>query len=202
LENDSNKISFEEERERAKTDQSFAQKLEWTYSNLNDIGQVTTIKEVGEHGEYKKSQPIGVSNVLWILVNKDDKVLVNGAFETNENLTRILENFLKGKLPNGNKILSWKTKIMPELGEVSIPCGVISYRFDIKSSYQNVQKISTEIGQAYSNVRNETSTKYFNKPYLSLNNEKRKIIDEVVPIYVTTGEPKLNKETKEVVFYK
>ena len=187
---------------KLKPGQSSSQKLEWTYSNLNDIGQVTTIKEFGEHGEYKKSQPVGVSNVLWILVNKDDKVLVNGTFESNENLSRILENFFKGKLPNGNKILSWKTKSLPELGNVSIPCGVISYRFDIKASYLNVQKICTEIGQAYSNVRNETSTKYFNQPYLSLSNEKRKIIDEVVPIFVTTGEPKLNKETKEVVFYK
>jgi hypothetical protein len=184
------------------TNQKSSKQLNWFYSNLNDIGQkVTSLKVTGENGEYEKSPPINWSNVLNIIVNGENKIIINGEFTDFKKLDEIIENFVLGKQPDGRQINTLKKEI-PYFGEVAVPQGIILFRLDINSSYVMVQEITEKIGDIYLELRDQKSISKFNQSYLSLNEDKRKAIDELIPIRITTGEPKLDKEKQQVVFYK
>ena len=174
----------------------------WSYPNLNDMGKVTTIADVGKYGEYEKSPSVNKEDILWILINKDDKTIINGSITENDKIVEEVENFISGKLPNGENVKWAETKDLPYFGKVPVSLGIISFRFDIQSSYLAVQELTEKIGTAYLNLRDEKSLDKFNQPFLSLNEEQKKAVEELIPIRITTGEPKLDKENNEVVFIK
>jgi beta-lactamase regulating signal transducer with metallopeptidase domain len=172
----------------------------WNYSNLNDIGQkVTSLKVTDENEEYEKSPPINWSNVLGILINKDNKLIINREFTEFDKFDEVVVDFINGKQSDGRKINTLK-KDIPYFGEMDVPQGVILFRVDLYSSHFTVQEITEKIGRIYLNLRDQKSISKFNQSYLLLNEDKRKAIDELIPIRITTGEPKLDKEKQQVVF--
>ncbi len=172
----------------------------WNYANLNNIGKVTTIPVSDVNGDYEKSIPIKSDNVLFILINKDKKILIDREYKDRTEVLREIEDFISGNFPDGKKVTWKETKDLPYFGKVQVPMGIISFLCDLDASYFVVQELSEMIGTAYLNVRNKESQAQFNQPFLSLNNEQKKAIEELVPIRISTTVPKMDHQKDEVVF--
>ena len=164
----------------------------WSYENLESIGE-NILTETGhnpKYGDFKKTKPLSKDDVLWLIIDKDNNIRVKGEIIQRDELNSIIKDFVaKGINSSGNKVTEFTEKKLAHFGKVSVPQGIINFRFDVAATYWAVRETINFVGEIYLGIKDEYSIKEFDQPYLSLSEENKSEIDELIPIRISTGEP-------------
>lgn len=134
---------------------------------------------------------INERNVFVVLINAQDRLLVNGKPMNVEDLREKAIEFIKSDPDN---------PALPEMEEVKIDGinkvvlvgkGVISLQNDRGTTYGRYIEVQNELVAAYNILRDEAAMKYFGKEkYDMLNDEQQQAVREVYPQSISEAEPK------------
>ncbi|MDD3859773.1 MAG: biopolymer transporter ExbD [Bacteroidales bacterium] len=134
---------------------------------------------------------INKRNVFIVLINAQDRLLVNGKLMNIEDLKDKAIEFIKSDPNNPN---------LPELEEVTIEGinkpvyvgkGVISLQNDRGTTYGRYIEVQNELVAAYNILRDEAAMEYFGKDkYDKLDEKQQEAVRKIYPQRISEAEPK------------
>lgn len=134
-------------------------------------------------------------NIFKVLVNKNDRLLLNGK----PGDIRMLKVQAKDFLNNGNLKNPASADDMPEKKMVNIPLlggdiyiskGIISLKNDRGTSYDMYIQVQNELAAAIRELRDDMSMQFFGMNFSQLTDEeKRDAIQKAIPVAVSEAEP-------------
>lgn len=129
-------------------------------------------------------------NVMKVLVNSQDRLMVNGKFIDVSMLKNAAKEFMAIH-PDNPDFPEVAPKYIEELKrEIMTSKGIISLKNDRGTSYQMYIAVQNELAAAFSEMKNELSINLFGLKYTQLVNEDMiKGINKAVPIRISEAEP-------------
>ena len=128
-------------------------------------------------------------NIMNVMINKYDKMLVNGQPGDITTLKEKTKDFITPN-PNNEKAPEVEVKNIELLGDVPINKGVVSLKNDRGTSYAMYISVQNELARAFNEMKDEMSLKYFNQHYADLTDkDKIEAINKAVPVRVSEAEP-------------
>ncbi len=121
-------------------------------------------------------------NILPVLQNMKGALLVANKGLEKDQLGSVVESFIKGKNIVSNEEIDFETQNLNFVGNSKIPLGEIKFRSDINTPETSVEAIMRIIGESYMRVRNEVAQEKFNEDYFLLPENKKEVINQMVPI--------------------
>ena len=129
-------------------------------------------------------------NIMNVMINKYDKLLVNGKPGDITTLTEMTKEFITPK-PNDESAPEVEVKDIELIGNVMLNKGVVSLKNDRGTSYVMYISVQNELARAFNEMKDEMSMKYFNQNYADLKDEdKINAINKIVPVRISEAEPK------------
>lgn len=137
------------------------------------------------------SEEINQRNIFIVLINAQDRLLVNGKPMNVEILKEETKAFIKNEFDNP-KLPVKEAKFINGLGkEIMISQGIISLRNDRGTTYGRYIEVQNELVAAYNELRNEAAFEYFGKrKYDDLNEEQQDVVRQIYPQRISEAEPK------------
>lgn len=134
-----------------------------------------------------KSNTLNTDNVLNVLVNGQDELLVNGKLTRLEDLKGIVVEFLTDTSgEEGHPRIKY---VESEFGRKKTTGAIVSLKNERSTTYKMYVAVYNELLAGYNEVRSMYSQKYFNMPYLDLENSEKNFIRKLVPIKISEAEP-------------
>ncbi len=139
--------------------------------------------------------PIPSSNILTILVNRNNMILASGIKVNMDELLNGVAKFLNSNpafagVKKGPELVE---KNFPFVGDIKVTKGVIILRYDVDTKKEFIQNLLRNIGEIHLEARKKASEKYFEEEYFSLSPEKKNVINQIVPVRVSIMDPKTVK---------
>lgn len=129
-------------------------------------------------------------NILNVLVNKNDRLLVDGKPGDISTLKDVAKNFMIPVFPDNIAHPETDLKSIELIGEVHTSKGVISLKNDRGTSYDMYIRVQNELARAFNELKDEMSVRYFGTKYDKLTREDEiKAINEAVPVRISEAEP-------------
>ena len=133
--------------------------------------------------------PIKERNVFVVLINSNDKLLVEGEPLNVSMLKDKAKEFIAN--PKDKPDLPEKKPVnIDYFGTYQVSKQVISLQNDRSTSYEMYIKVQNELAKAYNELRNELSLQKFGKKYSELSDDKQKAIRKIYPQRISEAEPK------------
>ena len=128
-------------------------------------------------------------NIMNVLINKYDKLLVNGKPGDVATLKDETKKFITPR-PGDETAPEIETKNIELLGDVVLSKGVVSLKNDRGTSYLMYISVQNELARAFNEMKDEMSLKYFNQHYSDLTDkDKIDAINKAVPVRISEAEP-------------
>ena len=127
-------------------------------------------------------------NVMNVLVNKNDRLLVNGRPLDISQLKDEAKRFMTPR-PNDETAPETERKSFDLVGEVLMSKGVISLQNDRGTSYAMYISVQNELARAFNELRDEMAMQKLHKHLDQLTEDQTKAINDAVPIRVSEAEP-------------
>ncbi len=128
-------------------------------------------------------------NIMNVMINKYDKLLVNGKPGDVTTLKDMTREFITPN-PNDEKAPEVEVKDIELLGNVMLNKGVVSLKNDRGTSYAMYISVQNELARAFNEMRDEMSLKYFKQHYADLTDkDKIDAINKAVPVRISEAEP-------------
>ncbi len=134
-------------------------------------------------------------NIFKVLVNKNDRLMLNGKPGDISFLKAQAKEFLhSGNLNNPASADDMPEKRMVSVdllgGDIYISKGIISMKNDRGTSYDMYIQVQNELATAIRELRDELSNQFFGMKFSQLTDEdKRKAIQRAVPVAISEAEP-------------
>ena len=129
-------------------------------------------------------------NIMNVMINKYDKLLVNGKPGDVATLKDLTKEFITPH-PNDEAAPEVEVKNIELVGDVMLSKGVVSLQNDRGTSYVMYISVQNELARAFNEMKDEMSLKYFNQNYADLKDEdKINAINKIVPVRISEAEPK------------
>ncbi|MBN2172583.1 MAG: biopolymer transporter ExbD [Bacteroidales bacterium] len=134
-------------------------------------------------------------NIFKVLVNKNDRLLLNGIpGDIGELRSRTMEFLRSGDLKNPASSTDMPEKREADIpllgGQIWISKGIISLKNDRGTSYDMYIQVQNELAAAIRELRDELSNKFFGMRFDQLTDEdKIDAIQEAVPVAISEAEP-------------
>jgi len=129
-------------------------------------------------------------DVLQILVNKHDKLLINGEPGNMQNLRSRVREFMRVHVPDDPDFPKTNEVSIELLGKVRKSQGIVSLKNDRGTSYAMYIRVQDELAAAFRELRDELSMEKFGRNYDDLIvEEQKKAIAKAIPIRVSEAEP-------------
>ena len=128
-------------------------------------------------------------NIFTILVNKNDRLLVEGKEGDINTLKDQAKEFLAnpGDLPN---LPEKKIESLSVLGNYSVSKGVISLKNDRGTSYDMYIKVQNELTKAINELRDELSRERFGISFANLSDSAYiNAVQKAIPVAISEAEP-------------
>ncbi|MBW6499474.1 MAG: biopolymer transporter ExbD [Bacteroidales bacterium] len=134
--------------------------------------------------------PVRERNVFVVLIDYQDRILVEGQLGNINTLREQTKEFLLNRTNDPN--LPEKRMVEIEnLGETEVSRGIISLQNDRGTSYEMYIAVQNELAAAINELRNDLSREKFGKRFDELTDEDLiKAIREAVPMAISEAEPK------------
>ena len=136
-----------------------------------------------------EDQKINRRNIIIVRINSADRL-----FAGNEPMD---VSFLKDKIkeflvnPNNDPNLPERSpKEIEGFGTYNVSKGVISLQNDRGTSYQKYIEVQNELVKAVNELRDEFAKAHFGRAYISLDEEKQRIVRDAIPQNISEAEPK------------
>jgi biopolymer transport protein ExbD len=134
--------------------------------------------------------PVKERNVFVVLVDQNDRLLVEGELITIGDLREKTKNWML----NPSNLPNFPEKTMREienLGEVEVSRGIISLQNDRGTSYEMYISVQNELAAAINDIRNDFAQQKFGMKFTDLNDEDLiKAVREAIPMAISEAEPK------------
>ena len=128
-------------------------------------------------------------NIMNVMINKYDKLLVNGKPGDVATLKDLTKEFITPR-PNDEAAPEVEVKNIELVGDVMLSKGVVSLQNDRGTSYVMYISVQNELARAFNEMKDEMSLKYFNQNYADLKDEdKINAINKIVPVRISEAEP-------------
>ena len=128
-------------------------------------------------------------NIMNVMINKYDKLLVNGKPGDVATLKDVTKDFITPH-PNDEKAPETEVKEIELLGNIMLNKGVVSLKNDRGTSYSMYISVQNELARAFNEMKDEMSLKYFNQHYSDLTDkDKIDAINKAVPVRISEAEP-------------
>lgn len=133
--------------------------------------------------------PIKDRNVFVVLVNKDNRLLVEGEPMKVKQLRKKAKEFIAN--PKNDEDLPEKKETEVQFfGNYPVSKQVISLQNDRGTSYGTYIAVQNELVAAYNELRDELSQQKFGKKFDELNKEQSTAIKDIFPQRISEAEPK------------
>lgn len=153
-----------------------------------DTGLARMLPPMPEDQEDTK-QDVKQRNIFTVLINKSDRLLVDGQPMDISMLKDEAKEFISN--PNNDPELPEKQAVDVDFfGTVEVSKGVISLQNDRGTSYRMYMLVQNELVAAYNELRDEVSRAKFGKPYDELMDDQQKAVQKVYPQRISEAEPK------------
>jgi biopolymer transport protein ExbD len=137
--------------------------------------------------------PVKDRNVLKILLNSHDMLLVDGKPGDVSMLKDQAKEFMAVH-HNNDDFPEVKDIVIEKLGNKTIwvSKGIISLKNDRGTSYDMYIRVQNELARAFNEMKDEVSTEHYGVKYTQLvDDEKRKVINKLVPVRISEAEPEV-----------
>lgn len=139
----------------------------------------------------KTEAEINRRNIFIVLINAQDRLLVNGKPMEISDLKEKAKEFIKSDPNNPELPTMTETKIDGIPNTVMVPDGVISLQNDRGTTYKRYMEVQNELVAAYNEVRDEAAFTYFGKrKYDDLDEKQQEAIRKLYPQRISEAEPK------------
>jgi len=159
-----------------------------------DMGIVRKLPPMPEEEMNEDEVEVRERNIFVVLVNRYDKLFVEGETMELEDLKAAAKEFIVN--PYNDPDLPAKEVIdVPYFGAVEVTTKhVISLQNDRGTSYEMYIAVQNELAEAYNELRDELSMRKFGMKFDDLegdeNKDKREAIEEIYPKKISEAEPK------------
>lgn len=128
-------------------------------------------------------------NVLEILVNRQNKLMVDGKEMKFNQLTKCAKEFIEN--PSNKQDLPQRTLInVKNYGPAWVTSKhIISLRSDRGTSYKTYITIQNELARAYNELRNEAAIRKWGVPYSDLDDNRKRAIETIYHLNISEAEP-------------
>ncbi len=139
----------------------------------------------------KTEAEINKRNLFIVLINAQDRLLVNGKPMEISELKEKAKEFIKSD-PNNPELPTFtETEIEGIPNPVMVPDGVISLQNDRGTTYKRYIEVQNELVAAYNEIRDEAAFMYFGKrKYDDLDEKQQEAIRKIYPQRISEAEPK------------
>lgn len=162
-----------------------------TTSMATDKGLSRTLPPPSSNEEKTNDVEVNKRNIMMILVNSNDRLMVNGEMMDVSKLKEKAKEFIAN--PSNKENLPMKEAVqIPILGTQMITSKhVISLQNDRGTSYQAYIAVQNELVAAYNELRNElSSSKFGGRKYDELTSEEQDAVKQYYPQKISEAEPK------------
>ncbi|HAG16616.1 MAG TPA: biopolymer transporter ExbD [Bacteroidales bacterium] len=128
-------------------------------------------------------------NVMNILVNKSDRLLINGRPGDLATLKEEVILFMTPHVPDDARYPEVKQENIDLLGVVYTSKGIISLKNDRGTSYKMYITVQDQLAQAFTSIKDELALKKFGKLYKDITEREKEAISDAVPMSVSEAEP-------------
>ena len=128
-------------------------------------------------------------NILNVMINKYDKLMVNGRPCDISELKDKTRDFITPK-PNDEKAPEVEVKEIEMIGNFMTNKGVVSLKNDRGTSYQMYIAVQNELAKAFNELREEVAMTYFKQHYADITDkDKVDAVNKAVPVRISEAEP-------------
>ena len=128
-------------------------------------------------------------NILNVMINKYDKLMVNGKPCDIADLKDKTRDFITPK-PNDEKAPEVEVKEIEMIGNFTTNKGVVSLKNDRGTSYQMYIAVQNELAKAFNELREEVAMTYFKQHYADMTDkDKIDAVNKAVPVRISEAEP-------------
>lgn len=128
-------------------------------------------------------------NVFKILINKNDRLLVEGEPGNIRDLRRQVKEFIDNPY-NRQNLSVQKPKNIKQLGKVMVSEGVISLKNDRGTSYEMYIKVQNELAAAFNELKTQLAQRKFGMKYDEISKQEYiNAIDKAIPVAISEAEP-------------
>ena len=128
-------------------------------------------------------------NILNVMINKYDKLMVNGKPCDIADLKDKTRDFITPK-PNDEKAPEVEVKEIEMIGSFMTNKGVVSLKNDRGTSYQMYIAVQNELAKAFNELREEVAMTYFKQHYADMTDkDKIDAVNKAVPVRISEAEP-------------
>ncbi len=132
---------------------------------------------------------INKRNIMVVLLNDYDRLFAGGDLLDISQLKEKTKEFLSNPT-NSEHLPEREIKHIEGWQEYAVSKGVISLQNTRGTSYKAYLAVQNELVKAVNEIRDEFAIQHFGKPYISLDEQKQKIVREAVPQFISEAEPK------------
>ena len=154
-----------------------------------DLGLQRRLPPMPDKNQKVEDQKVNRRNIIVVKINSADRLLAGTEPMHVSQLKDKIKEFLDN--PQNNPNLPEKEEIVIDgFGKAMVSKGVISLQNDRGTSYEAYIAVQNELVKAVNELRDSWSMANFGKPYMSLDEDKQKIVREAVPQNISEAEPK------------
>ena len=141
--------------------------------------------------ENQKTEDMKVNrrNIIVVKINSQDRLLAGTEPIDVSQLKDKIKIFLTNPTNDPN-LPERKMEAIEGLGERLVSKGVISLQNDRGTSYQAYIAVQNELVKAVNELRDEASMAEYGKLFMALDEDRQKIIKDLVPQQISEAEPK------------
>lgn len=136
-----------------------------------------------------KPPDIKERNVFNVLVNKNDRLMVEGHVGDINTLREETKDFLSNP-SNSEDLPEKRLENIPGLGQFSVSKGIISLKNDRGTSYDMYIQVQNELTAAINELRNELSKQKFGVKFSDLRDKSAiDAVQKAIPVSISEAEP-------------
>ncbi|MDA3879211.1 MAG: biopolymer transporter ExbD [Prolixibacteraceae bacterium] len=156
-----------------------------------DSGLERRLPQWVDPDDIEDTPPIKERNVFVVLVDRNNRLLVEGELTRVEDLKEKTKEFLTNPSDNAN-LPEKEIKEIPFFGpyQVLTKSAVVSLQNDVGTTYGTYISVQNELIAAINELREDLSKRKFGKSYNDLNTDQQDAIKEIYPQKISEAEPK------------
>jgi len=143
-----------------------------------------------ENQEQDDTPPIKERNVFSVLLDANNRLMVEGELMRVEDLREKAKEFMTNPR-NLETLPETKPTDIPILGNLEVTKGVISLRNDFGTQYGMYISVQNELVAAVNELRDGLASAKFGKTYANCTSEQREAIRMAIPSRISEAEPKM-----------
>lgn len=127
-------------------------------------------------------------NVYNILVNKNDRLMIDGRLGDIKTLKEETKTFLNNP-KNDPNLPEKREQNIPGLGVYQVSKGIISLKNDRGTSYKMYIQVQNELTAAINELRDELAKDKFGKKFTELSKDEAEAVQKAIPVAISEAEP-------------